>query len=677
MIPKSPSKSPEYFAMIKENGHYVDACLEKIDKWRKWTAARGLSELWRSKLSNYYGSSGDGYSSQRVISGGSEGELSNIKVNDLHSLVQNQLIVVTAARPTGIARAINSDVKTVKDSRIGTALAEYYLTQGGWEQTFVNAAEMALLIDEAFLEVCWDKDAGDEVRPDVDEATGQLIECGKPIMSGDAKLRLHAPYNVARDYDCKASDQKWHIVSIPMNRFDLAATFPKFADEILMAAQDEVSQLKIQIKECEDSVYLHLVLHDRTPAVPGGRYSMIVGRTLVADMELPFPTYPMEKMASADVIEGPTGYCASNDVMAMEQVTDALHSVVTTNNITFGGQSIVGPPLAGVTVSEIAKGLRYFELPPEQADKIIPLQLTRSAPETYQYITTLNAKKQEALGSVSGALQAQAMQGASGSSMALIQSQAVQANSGTQRAYFRALSKIMTKTIELLRVYADTPRVIRIVGKAKSEGLKEFKYTRNELNSISTITYEIVNPVSQTIGGRMQMAQDLISNGMITNAKQYLTVATTGNLDVLTEPDEDANIMILEENERLSEGEEVMAVITENHQEHIKGHKSVISSPEAKKDVDLVQSVLSHIQEHINLWQEASMNNPAILMATGQQPLPQVAPPMPPQGPQGGPAPEAKPQAPNEQLEENQPNMPQLPINPATGERAEVPGVQN
>ena len=30
----------------------------------------------------------------------------------------------------------------------------------------------------------------------------------------------------------------------------------------------------------------------------------------------------------------------------------------------------------------------------------------------------------------------------------------------------------------------------------------------------------MVNPVSQTLGGRMQLAQDLISNGMITNAKK-------------------------------------------------------------------------------------------------------------------------------------------------------------
>lgn len=687
MMPSRPAQSPTYFAQIKEPGKYVDACLEKIAEWRQYCSARGLADLWERKLGNYYGTSEDSYSSQRVISGGSEGELSNLKVNDLHSLIQNQLVVVTAMRPAGQAKAINSDVRSLRNSRIGTAIAEYYLSQAGFEQKFVDGCETCLVVDECFVDLYWDKDAGDEIRPDVDAESGQPILNGMPIMSGDAKMRVHCPWNVARDASVKADSHKWHIISILSNRFDLAAMYPDFSEEILTAAQDDVPQLKLQERKGDDNIYAHLVVHDRTPAMPKGRYSLIVGKTLIADIKdeagdfsLPYPEYPVDRLTPGDVIDGPMGYCPSNDVMGMEQVTDALHSIITTNNITFGGQNIVGPPLTGVTISELAKGSRYFELAPDMVDKIMALQLTKSAPETFSYIDKLDAKKQSALGSVTGTLQAQATQGASGSAMALIQAQAVQFNSGTQRSYFRLLSRVMTKLIGVLRVYADTPRVARIVGKSKSQGLKEFKYTGQDLNSISSIVYEMVNPVSQTIGGRMQLAQDLISNGMITSPRQYLTVVETGNLDALTAPDEDANLLILEENERLSEGKPVQAVITENHANHIKSHMSVASSPEAKEDVNLVSALMEHIQDHLNLWQDASMNNPAILFATGQQPLPPMPGPMmagpggPPPGAQPGNAPEiAGP--PNEGLEAKQPRAPQMPINPATGERAQVPGV--
>lgn len=686
--PKSPNQTPEYFAQQTDPIKYVDACLEKIAGWRDYCSSRGLEDLWEDKLANYYGMSDDGYSSQRVLEGGTEGELSNVKVNDLHKLVQDQLVVITASRPAGVAKAINSDVDSLRNSRIGTAIAEYYLSQGGLEQKFVNACEIALLIDECYIDLSWDKDAGDPIRPDIDES-GQPVE-GQTIMSGDAKVRIHPPYNVARDSAVTIDSQKWNIISILFNRFDLAAMYPQFKEQILMAALDEVPQLKLQERKGDDNVYAHLVVHDRTPAIPGGRYSLIVGKTLVADTldqetgkpALPYPDYPVERLSPSDVIDGPTGYCPSNDVMAIETITDRLHSIVTTNNITFGGQSLAGPPLTGVKITEVAKGLRYFELPPDQVDKIIALQLTKSAPETYAYIDKLSAKKQETLGSVAGTLQQQASQGASGSAMALIQAQAVQFNSGTQRSYYRVLSRVMTKLIGVLRVYADTPRVARIVGKSKSQGLKEFKYTGKDLNSISSIVYEMVNPVSQTIGGRMQLGQDLISNGMITSPRQYLTLVETGSLDALTSPDEDMNLQILEENEWLSEGKEVVALITDNHAEHLKGHAPILSSPQSRQDPTIVANANAHNQMHINLWQQASAQNPAILLATGQQPLPQMPPPQmgapqggPPPGPGGPPPhPSAGPGGPNSAVEANQPKQPNMPINPATHERAVVPG---
>ena len=679
---QSPNVNPQYFAQITDPAQYVEACLGKIRTFREWCQARGLENLWQTKLSNYYGLSQDGYSSQKALSGGSEGELTNIKVNDLRKLVQDQLVVITAQRPTGQARAINSDVRSLKNARLGTAIAEYYLSQAGFEQKFVDACEIALVLDEAFVDLGWNKDAGDPIRPDIDPATGQPNAQARPIMSGDLQLRTHVTYNTARDPDVKADNHKWHIFSILSNRYDLAAQYPDFKDQILKAAQDEVPQLKLQVRRGEDNVYMHLVLHDRTPAVPQGRMSVIIGSSLVADMEMPYPEYPVDRLTPADVIDGSVGYCASNDVMAMEQITDALHSIVTTNNVTFGGQSLAGPSLTGVVVTEIAKGLRYFEMQPDQVDKLIPLQLTKSAPETYAYIDKLSAKKQESLGSVSGTLQAQATQGASGSAMALIQAQAVQYNSGTQRSYYRLLSRSMTKGIGVLRVYADTPRVARIVGKSKSQGLKEFKYTGKDLNSISSIVYDMVNPVSQTIGGRMQIAQDLIANGMITSPRQYLTVIETGSLDALTNPDEDINLLILEENEQLSEGIPIQAVVTENHADHIKSHMSVIASPEAKNDPKLLENALGHIQQHLSIWQDASINNPAILLATGQQPLPVPQPmgPPPPGGP-GGPPPGPSGQSPKLQgppgqgLEAAQPQPPNMPTNPATGERATVPGV--
>jgi hypothetical protein len=668
--------SDEYFAAIEDPVRLAAAMQEKIRVWRDWASSRGLMTVWERKMRNYYGNSEGGNSSQAVTRGGSEGELSMVKVNDLHSLVQEQLVIVTSQRPAGQARAINSDSTSLKAARIGSAIAEYYMAQVGFEQKFVNATERALLCDEGFIDLFWNKDAGNPIALDLDT--------GIPEMSGDLGLRVHSTWNAARDPGCPVETQNWYILSHPINRFEAAASFPKFADQILSCREDGLPAIPMNyIPDGSDIIWGHLLVHNRSSALRDGRYALLIGDFIVMDDEkgLPYKDFPVERIAPSDVIDGATGYAPANDIMALEELTDALHSIISSNEVTFGGNTIVGPEGANLNVSDLAKGLRYIELAPDLIEKIKVLQLLKTAPEVFNYIGLLGSKKEKAVGSVSSTLAAQAQQGASGSAMALIQTQSISYNSGIQRSYFRLLSGAMTKAIGILRTYADTPMVAKIVGKSKSAGLKEFKYTGQDLNSISSIVYEMVNPISQTFGGRLQFAQDLLQAGQIKSPKQYITVATTGQLDAMTENDEADQLLIIEENEWLSEGKPVQVVKTEMHADHIKSHMSVLSSPKAKQDPALVQTTLAHIDEHKNIWQWLTINDPGYLMATGQQPMPMPQPPMPPQG--GGPQPGApegaaqlmgggQPPAVEKAQDVNQPNLPTIA---GTNQKPTIPGV--
>jgi hypothetical protein len=679
--------SKEYFASIEDPVRLANEMKDKIRIWRQWCSDRGLMGLWSKKLKNYYGVSAGGNSSQAVTAGGSEGELLMIKINDLRNLVQNQLVMVTSQRPAGIARAINSDTSSLKASRIGTAIAEFYMTQVGFEAKFVTATEMGLLCDEAFVDLFWDKTAGDAIA--VDPETGQ------PEMSGDCVMRTHATWNAARDPGLSVEQQKWHILSYRINKWDAAATYSRFAENIRGLGKDDLPDLPMEdIPDGSDSIYAHLLVHDRTAAVPEGRYALLIGNDIVMDsknehgiVSLPFKDYPIERIAPSDVIDGPIGYSSANDILALEEVTDALNSVITTNQITFGGQCLVGPSGGDLKQTELAKGVRYFELPVDHVDKLKVLDLLRTPAEIFKYIEMLGSKKEQAVG-VNSVVRGQPegqLAGASGSALALIQTQAISFNSGIQRSYFSLLSGSMTKLIGILRIYADTPRVAKIVGKSKASGLKEFKYTGHDLSSISSIVYEMVNPISQSFGGRLTLAQDLLKAGQIKSPKQYINVVTTGQTDVLTEDDESDQLLILQENEWLTEGKPFEPIITEIHADHIKSHMSVLSSLEAKSDPNLVARSLDHIQKHIDLWMQASQSNPGILMATGQQPLmppPQMGQGMP--GPQGQP--EEQQQIPDigrevgngeapEVQKAREVRQPVLPTVAGTHEKPMIPGV--
>lgn len=680
----------EYFAATDDPQKLASGMKDKITSYRNWASSRGLMDLWARKIGNYYGTAEGGNSSHAITRGGQEGELSLMKVNDLRALIQQQLILITGQRPAGRARAINSDTKSLKSARIGTAVSEYYMDFYSFEKKFITAAEIALLCDEAHLDMFWNRMGGDPIAVDPDT--------GEAEMSGDGELRVHTPWNTARDMGLPVDKQKWKIFSIRENKFDLAAMFPRFEDQIIHCLDDGLPEFDLNVYPIEtDAITYHLLVHDRTPVLPKGRYAILIGDEIVLDMPLPFKDYPVGRMAAADVIEGAIGYCAANDLMGLEMLTDALHSIIASNEITFGGQNLVGPDNENIKITDIAKGLRYFEVPPDLVDKLKALELCKTPAEVFNYITKIDGKKDSMVGTnsvVRGQPEGQ-LAGASGSALALIQAQAISYNSGTQKSYFGVMSEMMTKFIGMLALYADTERVAQISGKVKSRGLKEFRYTGKELSGVSSVTYEIVNPMSQTLGGRLTMAQDLLKAGQCKSPKQYINVVETGQVDDLIQDDEADGMLILEENEWLREGKPFRALVTQMHEDHIKSHTSQITLDD-QSDPDFVNRVTDHIQEHVDMWQGLSQNNPGLLIATNQKILPPPPPPpglMPPGAPPMPQAQNPQPQPRPTQLapvgknigggeppamrKADEIKQPMLPKVAGTGERAFVPGVTN
>lgn len=695
----------EYFAAVEDPVDLAQGVYTKISEWREWYSSRGFTGLASKKLKNYYGISAGGNTSMAVTRGGSEGELSLVKVNDLRNLVQHQLVLVTGQRPAGIARAVNSDSESLQASRIGTAVAEFYMTQKGFEKQYVDVTEIALLLDEGFVEIFWDKSMGDIVIPD--------NETGHHEMEGDAILRVHCPWFVARDPGLKVDQNNWYIITTKVNRFDAAAKYPKFRDHILSVGEDDLPALELDsIPDGSDAIYEHWLIHDKTAAVKKGRYALFIGGKTILDTALPFADFPVDRIAAADVIDACTGYAAANDILALEEVTDALHSIIVTNQVNFGGQCFIVPMGSGIQFSDLAKGVRVFELPTNMIDKFKPLELVHTPGEIFNYINMLGNKKDQAVG-VSSVTKGQPegqLAGSSGSALALIQAQAISFNSGAQRAFFSMLTSSMTKFIRVLQQRADTPRIADIAGKTKMAGIKQFKYTGQSLQKISAVVYEVVNPALQTFGGRLTFAQDLLKAGQIKNPKQYINLALTGQPDVLVDDDEADQMLILEENERLIDGRPVSALVSDLHGEHAKSHLSLCTAEARIKDPNLVARALDHVQDHIDKWNQASQQNPSILALTNQQPAPPppappgLAPPAglpgpgpgmhvgPPAGPplpgngipragKGGAGPSISPilhagQNPSAR-KAGEVNEPKLPLVAGTHDRAQIPGVTN
>lgn len=674
-------KDDVYFAALDAySPRYLEALIEKVNCYREFCESQGLIGKWQRSMANYYGKSTDGIKDSNLVTrGGEDGQLTMIKVNDYRNLIQHQLILITSQRPAGQAKAINSDPESLHQARIGSSLTEYYLSQVGWEKRFVQSAEIALVDDESFLVLNWDATIGEKIRPNP--------ETGKMIMSGDSELRVVPPWSMARDPYLQSPDEMhWGIYNYRTNKFDLAAKFEAFSDAILKGGTRKIKDFVFDQydEDKTDQTTVYVLCHEPTPACPEGRLTVFVPDAILLDGPFPYSEFNIYRMSQNDIIDTGFGYSNNSDLLAIEEITDALHSVCVSNQTAFGAQAIIGPKGCGLVHQELAKGFAYFEVEAKFVDAIKPLQLTRTAPEIFNYMETLSRKK-ETLAGINSVVRGDpegALRSNSGSALALVQAQSLQFNSGGQRSYYHILSRVNTGHIKLLQKYADAEKVVRITGKVQGQFLKEFKYSKQDLQNVSSVVFEAVDAAFQTIGGKMAVAENLLDKGMIKNARQYINVVRTGSLDVLTEDDELDQLAVKSENERLREGRPVSVIATENHSEHIKSHMSVISSPESKENVQLVRAVLAHIDEHVQTWQMLSMSNPALLIATGQEVLP-VMPGMgmPPQSGTPQPEPGGESNAPimsgqpPVQTQAGEVRQPRMPTNPATGEQAPQPMV--
>jgi hypothetical protein len=204
--------------------------------------------------------------------------------------------------------------------------------------------------------------------------------------------------------------------------------------------------------------------------------------------------------------------------------------------------------------------------------------------------------------------------------------------------------------------------------------MQEFK--SEDIDGISRVVVDVGNALATTTAGRVQMADNLIQMGVITNPEQYFSVINTGRLETMTEGANNQSLLIRAENERLADGEtDVVATAVDKHSLHIREHMNVLADPDLRMDEELVGRVLAHIQEHIVLLQTV---DPNLLALIGEQSL----------GPQGG-SPigmeGAAPQQPEQSLSpmsaisesplagqganpgDNLPSPAQPPVDPATG----------
>lgn len=621
-----------YFA-AQEPEKACAALLSKVEYWTNNLNANGYLDKLRACWAAYHGAYyTDMSTGHQITFGGAEGEIANLPVNHLRNLAQHVLVMTTATRPTMEARATNTDYKSLTQTILANGLLDYYMREKRLEKHLKRAVEYAIVMGSGFLKMAWNATSGELY---------DYTETNAPVYEGDVEFSVMSPFDVVLDSSKEDDNHDWVLCRTWKNRFDLAAKYPELKDKILgLPVKSDLYRYRFNglAENNTDDIAVYEFYHRRSEALPDGRYLLFLDdRVTLYDGPMPYRKLPIFRIAPSDVLGTPYGYTSVFDLLPLQEAINALYSTILTNQNAFGIQNILVPRGADITFSQLTGGLNIIEAN-VAAGRPEPLNLTNTPAEVFKFTEMLKQEMETLSGVNSVARGNPEASLKSGAALALVQSMAIQFLSGLQQSYVQLIEDVGTALILMLRDFAAVPRVAAIVGKSHRAEMKEF--SGDDLSNVNRVIVDVGNPLARTTAGRVQMAEQMLQMGAITNPQQYFTVINTGKLDVINEGIQSELLLIRGENEHMMGGKQVPVLGIDDHKNHITEHKAILSDPDLRKDPSLVQVVLSHIQEHIDALQQT---DPNLLMLLGQQPL---QPPAPPQGqpPQGGPASQPAPQ---------------------------------
>lgn len=658
---------------------------ERVEQYYQVIRSSRIMDLWRSAHWACYAGQRTG---GNLGIAGEAGELTTIELNDYANLKQHIINYVTAQRPYFEAKAINNDHLSQTQTILAQSLVETVMRERDLEGAAHRTVDFAVQYGDGWLGVEWDAQEGEDFRPDPE--TGQVVK------TGDVIFGTYGAWDVVRDTLKDSNDQlDWYVVRRWRNRFDLIARYPELGDEIAQVPtkyETEDRRPRIVSRQwtqttgiqVNDDVPTWTFYHERTPAMPDGRMLVYLTPDLVLyDGPLPYRKIPLYRMAAMDVHGTIHGYTMMHDLLAPQYAVNAVASTIVSNQAALGVQNVWVPSGANVTWKEIKGGLNLLEggIQPPQ-----PLQLLATSPETFTLLELLQ-KQMETLSGVNAVARGNPQESLkSGAALALVQAQAIQFLSLTQKAYVRLLEAVCTEVVHQYQDFASLPHLITVTGQGNREYAQSFK--GEDIAHISRVTVQQQNPLMATLSGRYNLGEMMVQSGLVKDPLQLNMVLSTGRLEPLVQGPQKERLNIASENERLANGQPCVAVITDNHPLHIMENSSVLDSPEARENPDVVRAVTEHLLEHQQLWETAP---PSLLAAKGVPP-----PPMPammgmgggaggegaPGGAASGPSSgsEGKPGMPPapvpgdpETQGMDAANLPNMPKNPLTGDRQEAP----
>lgn len=650
-----------YFA-TKPVNELLPALITKIERYHRYKDRIGDTSKWSRSYDLYYGNHVNSGDNTTISNVGEDEELTAYGVNYYRNLIKHVLALTCDEKPSFDFRAKNTDLESQQQAKLAENIIDSYLTEKRMGRYMKQAAERALVFKEGFTYQQWDPALGREIMPQPvmnPDGTPKLDEDGVPmkkiIYEGDPSMSSKSPWDVIRDVHLRDwAKCKWVIVREYENVYDLAARCPEKAEAIiarrtvtsdpLLNSVSRVVKNNI-IDDDRDLIPTYHFYHLPTAAVPSGRFTKFI----TTDLYLYDGPYqyanragnhrlPVQRITPGEKFDTTDGYSEFNDIMVLQQVLNILVSTVFTNQQAFGVQSIWMPGNSNLSIEQISESLVLLK--GGSADsKPEPIQLTATPAEIFKNAEVVEGAMEKISG-INSVVRGDPQHNLkSGAALGRLQAMAIQFNSNFQGSWAELQEDGGTFLLHLLQNFARTQRITALAGKANRGAMKA--WTGKDIEMIDRLVCDLGNPMTKTYSGRIDLAETFLDKGLIKDPSQFMQLVKTGNIDPMFESPLSKLELIRKENEMLTDGKPVKAMVGDSHIQHSQEHRVILDDPEIRAAADagdplavkIIQNTTAHMMEHKQLHETQEL---FWFVVSGEQP----PPPPPPAPGMGGPPPQ-------------------------------------
>lgn len=656
-----------YFANLPVED-LLQECERRTNDYQDYVLRTGKLTTWRTNYEMWMRSD----MKIGIRFGGDRGQYKLIESNIYRSIVTGLISTIANQRPDFEPEAINSDHKSMSQDIVFESVSNYYLKIKHMEDAYKTGLTYGLVTGEGWLFEKWNADIGEIVDVTTDPVTNKET----PVKEGDVQFAVLGPMDVIRDYTRMDTANDWYIVREYLNKWDLIAQRPDLEDELKGLSMPTTLQrfrfghiVDAQTSN-SDLIPVYTFIHRKTAACPKGRITQYIDSdTWILDTALPYDEIPLYPMMPDTMLFNNFGATVMTSLVKLQYAYDKTLSVIVTNQQAFAIQNIVVDESTQTKPEQVIEGLNFIKTNMKNG---VPmgLELCKTPAEVFKFLEVLESQM-EKLSGLPSILRGQPPTGVeSGTAMAFLQAQALVFNSPIQQAYISFLERSATGLFNILKSFANTKRMISIAGQSKQAYMGEF--SGQDLSNISRVIVSAGNPASRSEAGKLQIAQDLMAKGLISDANQYFQVLATGQLDPMTEGPEAENMLIVKENEQLRRGMAQVAAPWDNHQHHIGQHFVIMMDPvlRQKQDDPIMAATMQHIMAHATfLFPDIQSPTDPRLMALMGNNVQALPPQMPPQvkptpGPVANPLPAVMNNKPPLNQAHNAPQPPHAPVLP-------------